>query len=356
MTVPIAVAGYASLLLVAVTLLVLAAMGLGHRRRLRREQHEVRRRAELTPLVHTLLDDEDERPAPEVTAAPALFDELVLDLLPSLRGSDRDALQRVLATRGVLDRAARDLGSRAAWRRGRAATLLGSAAGTQHTAALVRLLADPDADVRSAATRALGKTGDVAAAEPLLAGLTAAPGLPRGIVGMALLDLGTPALPALRDALTTGAPTAQALAAELLGMHGDLAATPALLATLADRSSTAPSCIAAAGALGRIGLPTATGALTGTLTTAQLPAVRRAAADALGRIGDPEAVVALTAGLADASPDVRAACADALAAIGDEGRGRLRVLSIAAGPAGTAARAALDVLALAPRRTREVLG
>ena len=74
----------------------------------------------------------------------------------------------------------------------------------------------------------------VAHVPDLLAALTTSRPVPSGIVGMALLDLGTSALPALRTALESGTAPARALSASLLGLHGDLPATAALTAALDD--------------------------------------------------------------------------------------------------------------------------
>lgn len=167
---------------------------------------------------------------------------------------------------------------------------------------------------------------------------------------MAVLDLGTPALPALRDALGTGAPAVQALAAELLGLHGDLTVSGALESLVRDLDQAMGVRRAAAGALGRIGSPSATEVLVRALAS---PLLSATAAEALGRIGDPFALPALVAGLAAAEPEARAACANALATLGGEGRGALATAAAgrhAAGPAPRAARAALDALAASPRR------
>jgi hypothetical protein len=349
----------ASLLVAGLVMLLLLAITVEHLQRTRAQDRDARRRAELTPVVHALLDndEEDGGTGPDLTAAPALLDELVLDLLPQLRGSDRQALQRVLVSRGLPDRAATDVRARAAWRRGRAATLLGSAALPGHTATLAALLGDRSPDVRCAAARALGKAGDPSAVAPLLASLSADPALPSGVVGMAVLDLGTPVLAALRTALDDGAPAARLLAAEVLGLHGDLPAVGALVAVLGDRQQHRDTRRAAAAALGRVGSPEATGTLARVLGDAQLPALQRAAAEALGRIGDPAGISSLTAGLDSNDPGVRAACADALAATGGEGRDRLGALALGPGPAARTARAALDALdalAAAPGRRQQV--
>jgi HEAT repeat protein len=99
---------------------------------------------------------------------------------------------------------------------------------------------------------------------------------------------------------------------------------------------------------GRTGPSRPVDTLSRAVAHSDVPELRRAAAEALGRLGDPAALTALTAGLAAAEHDVRTACADALVALGDEGRQWLEFLAAAPGPAGQAARAALD--AAAPSR------
>ncbi|MGY1713075.1 HEAT repeat domain-containing protein [Geodermatophilus sp. SYSU D01106] len=333
----------ATAVLTGATLLLLAALGAEHVRRGRRAARDAARRAELTPLVHAALEEDDEEgAAAELDRAPAPLDDLVLDLLPQLRGADRAALARLLARRGVVTRAAADLSARAAWRRGRAAALLGNAADPEHTPALVRLLADRAPAVRCAAARALGKAGDPAAAGPLLRTLSRSRAVPAGVVGMALLDLGTPVLPALREAAAgSAAPAAQALAADLLGLHGDLQALDLLLGPATDRTRPVAVRRGAVTALGRLGSPSATPALAAVLAEAGDPTLRASAAEALGRIGDDAALAALVAGVTD-DPVARSVCADALAAAGEEGRTRLSAYARHGGPVGRAARAALS--------------
>ena len=334
-----------------VVVLLLVAVAAAHVSRTHRQQRNAHRRATLTPLVLALLDEDDGADSRAgLITAPAVLDDVVLGLLPQLRGSDREVLQQVLTARGVVDRAAADLGARAAWRRGRAATLLGSTGSRAHTAELTALLADRDPEVRCAAARALGKSGEPSAVTSLLEALSATRPLPAGVSGMAVLDLGTSALPALRTALDSGAPAAQSLAAELLGLHGDLSASAALELLVRDRDRPVPVRRAAAGALGRIGSPSATDVLVRALGSPELTAT---AAQALGRIGDPFALPALVTGLAATEPETRAACANALAALGPDGRDALMSAAAgrhAAGSAPQAARAALDALAATPRR------
>ncbi|SFP10560.1 HEAT repeat [Geodermatophilus dictyosporus] len=335
----------ATLVLTGAVLLLLGAVAVEHARRGRRLAREERRRAELTPLVYAALDDDEDGAAAlaGLEAAPAALDDLVLDLLPQLRGADRAALGRLLARRGVVTRAAADLSARAPWRRGRAAALLGNAADPGRTDALTALLADRAPDVRCAAARALGKAGDVRAAGPLLRALARSRRVPAGVVGMALLDLGTPVLPDLRAAVTDPpSPAAQALAADLLGLHGDVEALPLLLGLVADaRRPPAVRCSAAT-ALGRVGGPAATPALGAALAQTAVPALRHAAAEALGRIGDDAAIDLLAATVAGGDDAVRDGCADALAGAGEEGRARLAAHAWHSGRVGEAARAALS--------------
>jgi HEAT repeat protein len=329
--------------------LLLLSVGGAHLARHRRERRDASRRAALTPLVYTLLDGE--QTAASLADAPAVLDEVVLHLLPQLRGNDRQVLRDLLLARGVVDRAAEQLSAHASWRRGRAAMLLGATGSTRYTPDLVTLMEDRSPDVRSAATRALGKAGDVAAVPDLLAALTTSRPVPSGIVGMALLDLGTSALPALRTALESGTAPARALSASLLGLHGDLPATAALTAALDDGWAPTDVRRAAAGALGRIGAPQAADALSRATVHAGDPVLRSTAAEALGRIGDPGCVPALVAGMAAADLRVRTSCADALAAITPEGRDRLEDLAGSCGAAADAARAALDALSPLPARS-----
>ena len=352
MTPPLGPVALLGLGVAALVLLLLLAVAAAHAARGRRQARDQRRKRELTPLVHALLDDDpaDAVPVPDVVNAPSDLDEVVLELLPQLRGSDREVLRRLLAERGVVARAVGDLTARKSWRRGRAVALLGAAAGTHHIGALAARLQDRSLEVRCAAARALGKAGDPAAVGYLLGAMTGPGALPHGVVGMALLDLGAPALPVLRDALTGDEPAARALVVELLGVHGDLAAAPGLEDLLRDDDEPTDVRVAAAGALGRIGSPRSTEPLVRALSTTDHAPLQRASADALGRIGDPVAAIPLLAGMAAPDVAVQSSCADALARLGDEGRSWLEEVADGSGAAAGVARAALDDLASVPRR------
>lgn len=340
----------------ALILLLLVAVAAAHLLRGRRANREALRRRELMPLVHAVLDDDpaDGDLRPDVLAAPADLDEIVLGLLPQLRGSDRETLRLLLTERGVVSRAVADLSSRTPWRRGRAVSLLGSAAGAQHVAAMATLLSDSSLQVRCAAARALGKAGDPGAVGDLLDATTGERALPAGVVGMALLDLGTTALPVLRDALSGGPGTARGLVAELLGVHGDPSAAPALEDLVRSAGEDLGVRRSAAAALGRIGSPTSTEPLVSALSNSSDPRLQRSCAEALGRIGDPTATIPLLAGLADDEIAVRTACADALAALGVEGLDSLEEVASGHGAAAPVARAALDEIGGPVRRPMPV--
>ena len=346
MTVPLGGVLLAGAAVTALIIVLLVAVAAVHLLRGRRASRDERRKRELMPLVHAVLDDDpvDGVPLSDVLGAPADLDDIVLDLLPQLRGSDRETLRLLLAERGVVSRAVADLSARKPWRRGRAVSLLGSAAGTHHVAAMAALLADRSLEVRCAAARALGKAGDPGAVAHLLHAVAGERALPTGVVGMALLDLGTTALPMLRDALTGEHGASRALVAELLGVHGDPSAAPALEDLVRDAREDRGVRRTAAAALGRIGSPTSTEPLVSALTNSTDPRLRRTAAEALGRIGDPTATIPLLAGLADDDVAVRAACADALAALGAEGRASLEQVAAGPGAAAPDAQAALDEL------------
>ena len=82
--------------LVVVLLVAVAAV---HTSRARRLADAEERRADLMDLVYDLLDDAD---GDAVVAAPADLDEVLLHLLPQLRGADREAIQTALTRRGVV--------------------------------------------------------------------------------------------------------------------------------------------------------------------------------------------------------------------------------------------------------------
>lgn len=267
--------------------------------------------------------------------------EVTATLLRKIRGEDRALLVDVLERDGLVEAARARCYRRGAIGRSRAAALLGSAGAVRALPELARLLRDRDPQVRSTAARGLGRLGQPGAAPFLLAALGEPRPLPAGLVAGALLDLGPGTADALVDGLRHGTASARTVAAELLGLHGALAAGPDLRTVLAGDAEPAARA-AAARALGRLGSPAAVPALIAALGTDAAGVVRSAAAAALGAVGDPRAVPALDAALTDADLPVARAAARALTRCGELGGAAARERARGGGPAAEHAVEALE--------------
>jgi HEAT repeat protein len=236
-----------------------------------------------------------------------------------LRDSRREPFEGALRRAG-LSRALRSAcRSRRAVARGRAALLWAGLglAGAEH--AIAPLVADPDPDVRAAATQALALCGSDEAAWALLRALRDGHVEPQRVVerftgGWAA----RPLLSAFHD------PSFNAMRpwlAEGLGLTRDPRAERPLveLLTRGDEEQRTRACRA----LGRLGLWTSVGVLVGALSDPS-QSVRAQAARALAELGDARSVPALVDLLGDASWWVRARAAQALGALGEPGRAALR--------------------------------
>lgn len=190
---------------------------------------------------------------------------------------------------------ARDLAvlrsSRRAHRAAAAAYRLGDMGSLHAVPGLVAALSHDDRDVRASAARSLGRLGAAEAVEPLLVAL-ADRRIPDALGRWALLQLGEPALPQLRELVAAGEPVQRAGAVQLLGLMGG--ATDADRVETRLRDSAADVRREAALALGRIGGPRNVAALLRALED-RIPAVREAAAIALGRLRDAGAADQLLA-------------------------------------------------------------
>jgi HEAT repeat protein len=176
---------------------------------------------------------------------------------------------------------------------------------------LVAALDDPDARVRAAAARGLGRLAVTDAVEPLLA--AGADGrIPRLVAGQALLDIGPSALPQLLELARSGDDRERASAVELVGLIGGAVDAEPLVDALHDPAATVRA--SAARALGRLGADEAAARLRERLDD-RIPFVRAAAADALGEIGDDEAAEQLHALARGDEFDAARAAAGALARI-----------------------------------------
>ena len=186
--------------------------------RTRRERRRAERIALARPIVYALVDG-DMTDAEQ--SALKTIDTMVLAMLPQLRGADRESLRTYLAGRGVLAKARRMLGSRRAVRRAESAELLGGAGDQDAGDGLRELLADRDPRVRICAARAIGRLGDAHSTTELLSAFraTSRP-IPRGLAGMAILRMGAPAAPYLRDGLASPDEQTRALMEDFYPMFG----------------------------------------------------------------------------------------------------------------------------------------
>lgn len=351
----VAVGSLAALAVVLAGLVVAWRVG----RSLRRRSRE-RRAASVRPaLLAVAVADADEPAESELAVLAALdprtwraVEPQVLALLGKLQGSAHASLVDLLHRRGTEAAAVAMTRSRRARRRALGATRLGILGSGEPVTELLPLLDDPHSDVRRAAAWALSRSerGN-AAAGALLACVAARRGLPRGLVGEALLALGPAAAPALLAALDDPCPAVVVTAAEVLGHQRVLAAGRPLLRVLRDGPGEARA--AAAQALGRLGTPSAVGPLVAAAAAgADQPAgVRCEALTALGAIGDPVAVRPIGEIVATGGPlRVAAAAAAALACLGEAGMRSLEALGAGGGPGAPHAQEALAVAELARGR------
>ena len=209
---------------------------------------------------------------------------LMIDYLSVLRGAERERLAALAEDSGLVREYFLRLRARNRWRKARAAENLGYFGGPEAVGPLTELLSHPDETVRAVAARALARIGTPDAAEALARTLNDPSELTRLRMAENLERIGPLATEPLLEALESGDPRAQVLAATILGNLRVAEAAPALRRAM-------------------LGDP--------------LADVRAQAALALGRIGNPEDVPALQEAAGDEDWPVRAQTANALGMIGD---------------------------------------
>jgi HEAT repeat protein len=204
--------------------------------------------------------------------------------------------------------------SRNAVARGRAALLWARLGLDGAERGIALLIADPDPDVRAAATQALATCHSEEAAWILLRALRDGHMTPERVVER--LSGEWAALPLLRALRQLSYAHVRPWLAEALGLTGDARAEP-LLITMLGRGSKEQR-IRACRALGRLSRPTSFTALVMALGDPSA-SVRAQAARALADIGDARSVGPLVGLLDDKAWWVRARAADALRALGEPG-------------------------------------
>jgi HEAT repeat protein len=265
--------------------------------------------ARLEPLALALVNGEEIETVD--TRDAGILAGLLSRYARQLTGDSRSALAGYFERSGSVDREVAALSDRHAWRRAAAADLLGAIGSERAIGALRDALGDGSRDVRTAAARSLGRLRSAAAAEDLVRVFVTAD-VAHGVAGQALLGLGTAAVPALRALTRREDPALREAAVELLGLLGEAADSPLLVARL--RDSAAEVRASAARTLGRLAAEDAAAALRDALDD-RVPFVRAAAARALGEIGGRDAAPALLALARSDHYDAAQAAARALARV-----------------------------------------
>jgi len=325
---------------------IIALVGLRTRRKIfadRRAAETTELRAE---LVAVIIGEEPD--ASEAAARLAALrgrrwrraGELLVGMLPKVRGHAKERLKAILHDQGAEDDALARLGSGRTIARCRGAFALGAMGATDATTRIIPLLVDRSALVRRVAVRALGMMQDPAAAEPLLDAANRPDAVQRDLI-QALIQLGPEAAPALHsrlvhfvahpDANDRSAPAAAAA----LGFMGD-ATSARLLAVAVDGGPVALQ-LAAVQALGHLDVPVGVPALQRALTAPVSAQVQYAAAASLGRLGAESAIPELLHTVEHGGPTVSRTAASALLDLGPAGRAAL---------AGSTAPYAVEALAI----------
>jgi HEAT repeat protein len=292
-----------------------------------------RRRAALAAAPRRALlafvADNGETGGDELVAIPddawAAAEPGALSLLGKLRGEAHLGLVSVFLRRGTARSALRDLRSRSAVRRARAAQVLGDLELRPAVPHLCRLLTDRNSEVRVVAVRALGRIGDPAAAWRLIASLDQSEPAPSLLVTHTLVQLGPETEVTLSAALDHPEARVRVVCLDALGLLGAAGSVQRVARVL--REDTVPEVrVAAAASLGRLGTRSAIEPLTAALSPARPAVLRAAAARALGDLGAPAAVPALMELLHDDAYRVAHEAAQALRRLGPAGLRALQEL------------------------------
>jgi HEAT repeat protein len=331
-----AISGALAAIAVLLLLLIVAMrLVLLHRQR---QVEELRPPAEAS--VATYLTGGPPVPAGGTRRGRAVFLEVSLDALSDIRGSERARLIALLDELGYIQALIRRLGARRRVDRRRAADMLATIGAGSTVAALAAGADDPDILVRTTSAAALAALGGADVVPAVIAtaerDADVAPGAAMAIV----FSLGTHQPSALAPLLAPGA--ASAVRAIAVAVAGEL--------RLPEHSERLRACLdsddlaaSAARGLGMIGDEAAVPALLALARGNDRPArARTAATVALGRIGAASALPALQALLPDQEWSVSAAAAEALHGLGARGDAALRqVASVSSGQIRELAEAAL---------------
>ncbi len=243
---------------------------------------------------------------------------LMIDYLSMLRGAQREWLVALAEEAGLVMRYFMRLRASNRWRKARAAENLGYFGGPEAVAPLTELLSHPDETVRAVAARALARIGTPEVAEALARTLNDPSELTRLRMAENLERIGPLATGPLVEALESGDPRAQVLAARILGNLRAAKASPFLCRALSSADTLTDVRAQAALALGKIGNPEDVPALQKATEDEDWP-VRAQVANALGMIGDLSTIPTLKRLSVDEEWWVRLNASRALANFGPAG-------------------------------------
>ena len=246
------------------------------------------------------------------------IDESAVRLLAKVRGEPANQLVAVLEEHGALDRARAEASHRSPVRRAHAVQLLGLARVHDSTALISEALEDQASEVRASAAYAASYLADPWLAAPLLRSVGEGEGIPAGLAADALLEMGVEIAPVLRAAMRNRAPRTRMVAAHVAGVGTFVQALPELR-ELIDSDPDLTVRVEAAQALGLIGRDSEVDLLARHTAVGEPTDLRRASAGALGRVGSPSAVPALLGLLDDSDTRLAELAAQALVQLGPQG-------------------------------------
>jgi HEAT repeat protein len=263
-------------------------------------------------------------PAPEGGTARerAVLLDVSLDALSDVRGSERTRLIALLEQFGYLDQIIRRLGS---WRRvtrRRAADMLATIAAGSAAPALAAGSADRDIFVRTTCAAALTGIGGPDVVPGLIATAKHAAEAVPGAAASIILGLGMHQPSALTPLLSADAAPAVRALAVAVASELRLAEHSEGLRRCLDSDALAADAARGLGLMGEIAAVPALMAIA--TDKGRPPEARTAATVALGRIGSTSALSALEAQLGEQDWSLRAAAAQALHSLGTPGDAALR--------------------------------
>jgi HEAT repeat protein len=315
--------GITVLVLAGLLVILQVMVVVGRVRANRRRERVDKLRPKIETALASYVADTDARTpaAPSSKLGRLVLQEVALEAIVELRGSEGERLIGLLEDMGTVDELCADLLSKSPVRRRHAAEALGELRSPESADDLLFGMGDPDRNSRLACARALAELGEDAHTHEVIRAADEAAELRPGAAAAVLLAVGTRNPASLADAMAPRrTPACRQLATGVV-TELRLAEHAPLLRTMLDDPDDELVTRAARG-LGAIGDADAVEKLIAIVESSERAWFSRAvAAGALGVIGDPRAVPALAMLLEESDRwTTQDRAAGALAQLGDEGR------------------------------------